>query len=361
MKKISIIIRTKNEERWINHCLSMIAKQDYTNYEVILVDNLSTDNTVKIAQRYDFVRVIFIENFLPGLAINDGIRVSKGDYIIILSAHCVPVNNLWISNLLNNFEDENVAGVYGRQFPVSYTDPIDKRDLLITFGEDRRVQIKDYFFHNANSMIKKSTWMKYPFDEEVTNIEDRVWGKKIIDAGFKIIYEPEAPVYHYHGLHHGNKVDRAKGVVSIIEKVDAKIVNNLPESLKPENVNIAAVIPLAHELFKNDLEYELLDRCISELKSCEYINNIFLLTNQDHLSKEFNVFQLSRNKKLIDSSISIEEVLQYSLKKIEEMEIFPENILYVNSEYSSRPKDLFKNLIQEMQYKGHDSVFQSFA
>ena len=361
MKKISIIIRTKNEERWINHCLSMIQKQKYSNYEVILVDNMSSDNTIKIAQRYDFVKVIKIKNFLPGLAINDGIKESTGEYIIILSAHCVPVNKSWITNLLKNFEDESIAGVYGRQFPVSFTDPIDKRDLLITFGEDRRIQIKDYFFHNANSMIKKSVWETYPFDEEVTNIEDRVWGKKVIDSGFKLIYEPQAPVYHYHGLHHGNKAERAKGVVSIIEKVDASIINNIPESLKPENVNIAAVIPLAADISKDDLEFELLQRCTSELKSCKYINNIFLLSNQEFLAKKLNVIHIDRNNNLIVPNISIEEVLQYSLERIESMGIFPENIVYVNSEYSSRPKNLFKNLINEMQFKGHDTVFPSFA
>ena len=44
MNKISIIVRTKNEERWIGHCLKAIYEQDYPSFEVILVDNNSTDN-----------------------------------------------------------------------------------------------------------------------------------------------------------------------------------------------------------------------------------------------------------------------------------------------------------------------------
>ena len=47
MNKISIIVRTKNEERWIGHCLKAIYEQDYPSFEVILVDNNSTDNTKK--------------------------------------------------------------------------------------------------------------------------------------------------------------------------------------------------------------------------------------------------------------------------------------------------------------------------
>ena len=47
--KISIIIRTKNEERWILKCLDQIKKQTFKGYEIILVDNNSTDKTVEKA------------------------------------------------------------------------------------------------------------------------------------------------------------------------------------------------------------------------------------------------------------------------------------------------------------------------
>ena len=45
--KCSIIIRTKNEERWISNCLDKIFSQSYKNFEVILVDNNSSDKTVE--------------------------------------------------------------------------------------------------------------------------------------------------------------------------------------------------------------------------------------------------------------------------------------------------------------------------
>lgn len=159
------------------------------------------------------LKIVSIENFRPGHAINEGIRVSSGNYIICLSAHCVPKSTLWLTQLLSNFADNpKLAGVYGRQLPVSFTSAVDKRDLLIVFGLDRRIQIKDYFFHNANSMIRRDIWETLPFDENVTNIEDRVWGKAVIDAGYQIIYDPLAEVYHHHGLHQGNNKERAEGL-----------------------------------------------------------------------------------------------------------------------------------------------------
>ena len=79
------------------------------------------------------------------------------------------------------------------------------------------MQIRDTFFHNANSAFRKELWKKFPFDEQVTNIEDRVWGQKVIENGFKIIYQPKASVYHYHGIHHNQNPERAKNVVRILD------------------------------------------------------------------------------------------------------------------------------------------------
>ena len=54
------------------------------------------------------------------------------------------------------------------------------------FGEDKKIQRKDTFFHNANSAFLRETWRKYPFNPSVTNIEDRIWGQEVISAGLKV-------------------------------------------------------------------------------------------------------------------------------------------------------------------------------
>ena len=139
-KTVSIIIRTKNEERWIGHCLKRIHEQDFQDFEIVLVDNCSDDHTVEIAKRFLVDKILSISDFIPGKAINDGIRQSIGNFIVCVSAHCVPKERNWLSKLLSNFDNQTaIAGVYGRQLPVSYTDPIDKRDLLLVFGRAKRV------------------------------------------------------------------------------------------------------------------------------------------------------------------------------------------------------------------------------
>ena len=179
-KKVSIIIRTKNEERWIGHCIKRINSQNYKNHEIILVDSESTDNTVNKAKENGIEKLVKIKKYKPGLAINEGIRASSGELIVILSAHCLPKDENWLDDLTKSINsDKSLAGVYGKQVPMDFSSDDDKRDLLIVFGEDERVQIKDSFFHNANSIIRKDVWSEVNFNEEITNIEDRIWAQEV--------------------------------------------------------------------------------------------------------------------------------------------------------------------------------------
>jgi len=360
MPEVSIIIRAKNEERWISHCLSMVFKQDHTDFEVILVDNASSDHTVEVARRFPMAHIVSLDKFRPGHALNEGIRASTGRYIVCLSAHCVPKSTDWLSLLLANFADDpELAGVYGRQLPVSFTDPIDKRDLLIVFGQDRRIQIKDYFFHNANSMLRRDIWDAIPFDEEVTNIEDRVWGKAVITAGYRIAYDPEAAVYHHHGLHQGNTPERAKGVVSIIERVDEDVVNELPASLTPEHVNIAAVVPVFGNLESGSHASALLSETVGALKRSRYVDNIYVLSYQNELAVG-DARWIDRGTIANADQLGMDELLQQALCIIEGRDDYPDALLYVNYEYLSRPAGLFDELICDAQYKGYDTVFPGF-
>jgi glycosyltransferase involved in cell wall biosynthesis len=217
---ISLVIRTKNEAGWIARCLTAIALQDLPDQEVVLVDNESTDDTRPLARRFK-CRIVRISarEFSYGRAINLGIAHARGDLVAILSGHCVPAHDRWLSALSAHFDDPTVAGVYGRQIPLPDSHPFDKRDLWTTFGVERRVQRKDYMFHNANSMIRRSVWTAVPFDEEISGVEDRDWARKVLARGYQIVYEPLATVYHHHGIHQGLDPDRAERVVRVIQMI----------------------------------------------------------------------------------------------------------------------------------------------
>jgi rhamnosyltransferase len=145
MPKASIIIRTRNEERWIRSCLEAVFGQEFNDLEVVLVDNQSTDRTLEISRKFDVRVVEHRTKYYPGQALNEGIRNSTGDLLVMLSGHCIPTNPRWLEKLLSHFGDDHLAGVYGRQEPLPFTSDRDKRDLWTIFQLDRKVQTTDCF------------------------------------------------------------------------------------------------------------------------------------------------------------------------------------------------------------------------
>jgi len=360
---ISILIRTKNEEKWIGQCIDSIIKQEYQNFEIIIIDNCSNDETINIVKRYNLIniKIIKIRDFKPGKAINLGIKKAKGEFICILSAHCIPKNKFWLKKLVDNFKDKKVAAVYGKQIPLSFSSNLAKRDLLLTFGNDKRVQKKDYFFHNANSMIKREILNKYPFSETVSNLEDRVWAKKIIKY-FNIVYEPEAGVYHHHGIHHDNNEKRSKGVVSVMEKIDLKTSDNknVPDLFNPKKSNISAMIPIKSYKNLSKNQKILLKKTLQHCINSKLINNVILLS--DSFPKKLNKKIITINRKKIKNSLSksIGELLFESQKICENKKIFSNYYVFISYDYFYLNQTLLEDLINVSHKNGNDSTFFGF-
>ena len=361
--KVSIIIRTKNEEKWINHCLNSIFKQKNDNLvEIIIVDNNSKDKTLEICKKYKLIKILKIKNFKPGKAINLGIEHSKGDIICILSAHCIIYNSNWLNHLLINFKDKKVAGVYGRQLPLPFSKKNDVRDMLITFGLDKKIQIKDPFFHNANSAVRRSIVKQYPFDNKVTNIEDRIWAKKILSKGFKIIYEPLAKVFHYHGIHHDQEVQRSDNTFDVLKSIENKGIQNLlPKQLKPNNLSILALISVS-ERDLNLLKYQDLLKLKKEILNNNLISKYKIILPRNtslNIKKLFSKNIIYRHSKLNKNNVTLNEVLKHSLVQLEKKNNYFDLIVIINPNYLFRPKRLFNKLILSHCINGYDTVFMA--
>lgn len=215
-----MVVRTRNEVVWIARCLRALSCQRNREFEVIVVDNESTDGTQEVVRSYGCRLVnISAPEFTYGRAINMGIEASVGHEIAIVSGHCVPATERWLERLSLNLVDDRVAGVYGRQEPLPDSSPFDKRDLWTTFGLDRRVQTRDWFFHNANALVRRSVWAEIPFNETIAGVEDREWARRVLARGYHLVYEPRASVFHFHGIHQGNDEARAARVARVIELI----------------------------------------------------------------------------------------------------------------------------------------------
>ena len=349
---VSIIVRTKNEDFWIGKCLNEIFNQRYQNFEVILVDNNSKDKTINIVKKnFPKVKIIIYKSkiFLPGKALNLGIKKSKGHLIAMISGHCIPKNDKWLGTLVKNFKNSSVIACYGRQEPSDISEPNDVRDLTYLFGLDKKVQLKDPFFHNANSMIRKSTWKKKQFDESIKHIEDRLWASSVLKNRKKIVYEPEASVIHFHGVgHHGN----LKRVSTISKILKTKIFKNKKRS-------IICIIPL-NKPIKINGKY-LVEKTINDLKKVKKIDKIFISTadkNLDNKIKDRKVIVLQRDKDLQKDFLGIEYILSKTyLRHIKKFN--PSHVIVAEEIYLNRPKNFFQNIIDNFD-ENYESIIPIF-
>jgi GT2 family glycosyltransferase len=351
--EVSIIIRAKDEEKWIASCLSNVFRQEFKNFEVILVDNNSTDRTVEKAKSFQVEKIVSINKFLPGKALNLGIRHSRGKYLVFLSAHCIPVNEKWLSKLLSNFDNEKTAGVYGRQEPMAFTEDVDKRDLINIFGLDKKVQKKDPFFHNANSVIRRDLWEKYPFSETANNIEDRIWAAEVLKNGFQIVYEPEASVYHYHGINQGRNIERARNVVRILEELHpSNSINDF------EDNKVTVIIPVRSPVERIG-SVSLLELAIESVQNSKYVDKIIVAgDNKDHLeiARSSGAETVMRPKELSYDYIELIKVYQYVLNSIYDEGNLPDLVFLAQERYPFRPFWLVDNMLERLINSDSDSV-----
>ncbi len=218
VKKLSnftVVIRVKNEERWIGYAIQSVLDH-LIKPEIVIVDNNSNDKTIDIvkffaenpnlnneANNYSKIKIINIANYSPGRALNLGVKSASKKYIMILSAHCI----LKKFNEISIIKDlEKNSCVFGNQIPVWNGKKISKRYLWSHFSNKKTKNMyseleKRYFLHNALAVYKKETLKKFPFDENLTSKEDRYWANKIIKKKMNFTYDPELIAEHQYTIH----------------------------------------------------------------------------------------------------------------------------------------------------------------
>jgi len=218
--EISIIIIAKNGARYIGDTLDMIFRQRISKkYEVTIIDSGSRDSTLEIARRYP-VKILEIppDEFGHGFTRNQGARAANGEIVVFLNADAAPMDEHWLKSLVDNFENDNkVAGVYSRIYPRPNCNPLHSWEILNEGSGGKKVKHIDDFdsyqrmkprekrkflaFQSVSCAINKSLLLKYPF-ENVEFGEDLEWAKRLLEKGFKIVFEPGSAVLHSHNFYY---------------------------------------------------------------------------------------------------------------------------------------------------------------
>ncbi|KAA5822445.1 glycosyltransferase [Algibacter amylolyticus] len=180
---ISVVIRTKNQSKALEFLLSNL-KNRYSNDidEVIVVDNLSEDNSKEIAVKYN-ARFETITNFSYGGSANFCAEKAKNEIIVIFSAHAYPVSPDFFSTIKKQFEqNKKLAGVRCLHSSNDY------ENYIINIPATQDPNKSGLIF--SGSAFRKSTWDKIKFNENVPTFEDKDWTKRVLKAGYDIEFAP---------------------------------------------------------------------------------------------------------------------------------------------------------------------------
>ena len=218
MTKVSIVIPTLNAGPEFEELLERVSVQEGDfDREILVVDSGSTDGTVELARRYGAtVHQIPKTEFDHGTTRNLGISLARGEYVALTVQDAAPLDERWLATMVENLEhDEYVAGVYSRQIPREESSALTRVLIndLATASLERREQFAESperyrkmpprkrrrlaLFDDVSSCLRRSVWEELPY-EKTDFGEDIRWGKRVVEAGYKIVYEPRSAVFHSH-------------------------------------------------------------------------------------------------------------------------------------------------------------------
>ena len=209
MIKISIIIPTYNAINYLVKLLDKIKLQSIKEYELIIIDSLSSDQTVEIAKKYTNNVIVIPQNeFDHGGTRAKAAKIANGDILFFLTQDALPCNKFTIENIFKAFEDEKVGAAYGRQISYEDTNLFGKHLRKFNYDDQSYIRdindkdlygIKTAFLSNSFAAYRRSAMDEIGwFKDGLILGEDTYAGAKLLKEGYKLAYVADAQVYHSH-------------------------------------------------------------------------------------------------------------------------------------------------------------------
>ena len=189
--KVSFVIPAYNEEKDIGKLLDSLMALDYpkNKYEVIIVDDGSTDRTVEIASKYP-IKIIKGPHKGVGVARNLGWRSAKFDIIVFIDADMILHKN-FLKEIIKCFKDPKVAG-------ADCTIRLRNKKSLIArvLFLRKELGVAQYKFPFVKICKKKVLKEVGGFDPQYGFYDDWVLNMRILEKGYKILFMPKAIIWH---------------------------------------------------------------------------------------------------------------------------------------------------------------------
>lgn len=272
--QLSIIIPVFNVEKYLEECINSVLQQTFSNFEIILVDDGSTDSSGNICDLYSRkdrrIQVIHKENGGLSSARNAGLRIAKGKYVGFIDS------DDWISETMYQHlyeEAEKTAADIAscRYQEVDRRPKLDKNIYHKTEIREKQEVLKAFFLRKISESVcdkifRKELWEEIRFPEGEIN-EDTITLFYILLKSHKLIYF-DSPEYYYRkrqgSITKSGYSKRFLAVDKHLEKMEKTISEELPEMKKYLNyflsvhyycLLISILRSGENKIFKNDYRY----------------------------------------------------------------------------------------------------------
>lgn len=199
----------------IKDCINGILEQSVEVSKILVIDSGSTDGSIEYLRTISKVQLqqVAPESFNHGETRNLGWQLCNEDFLLYTVQDAKPADDDWIKKMLEGFDDKTVAGVCGQQVVSHERDknPVDwfmpsSADSTVKYQFDRPQDFSQLSpfqkknvcsWDDVNAMYRRDVLSKIPF-QKVSFGEDMLWAKDALMAGYAIVYNNAAKVYHYH-------------------------------------------------------------------------------------------------------------------------------------------------------------------
>jgi len=198
--RISVVVCAYNAERTMEACLASLEALDYPDYEVVVVNDGSTDRTLEISERFPFCRIISQPNKGLSVARNVGAEAATGEIVAYTDSDCVADPD-WLTYLVARMETGNLAACGGPNFPPP-EESLVPAAVAVSPGGPTHVLLSDEVAEHiagCNMAFRREVLLALggfdPIYRAAGDDVDICW--RFQDAGHSIGFSPAAVVWHF--------------------------------------------------------------------------------------------------------------------------------------------------------------------